>query len=294
MPDPKPGSEAAPAGSAPPPPPEAAPETTATPQAPPPTPPATQAQDVQTPEPLPATAEEFRARLEAERKKVLDEYRAKAGEEGGWMKVLSEDDREFLKRNPSALREMKAKVEAYETALAGLGRKPEPEKQEPDPLEAEAAELVELAKDEKIEPKVFYRRMVEVQAKIARREAQKVHAEQFHASYSNMTREQQSAAVMADPRMKDPVFKTHLFGVVWREQNSGKSITPLEALELTAKEMGSHSSGESANGHAAPAPKVTPALGETRTSANSAPSPSLSLYERYAKTPSGKRLDGAR
>ena len=252
-----------------------------TPAAPPPTP------ELQPEvEPIPATPEEFKARLEAERAKVLNEYRAKAGAEGGWMAALAPEDREFLKTNPWALREMKAKIEGYEKAMSSFGQKGEPQAPEPDPLEAEAEELVKLAQTQDIEPKVFYRKMVDVQAKIARREAERVHQASFKPSYQAMTYEQQKQTVLADPRMKDPDFEAVVIGIdIQEHRKTGRWLPPLEVLAMAEKR---HASTNGTNGHAEP--RVTPSLGETRSVATPPNTPSLSIAERFARTASGKRM----
>lgn len=287
----KPGSQDGNAGTPVAAPPIEAAQPTAPPQEPSTTPAQSQAQDVQqTLEPLPATPEEFRARLEAERKKTLDEYRAKAGAEGGWMAALAPEDREFLKTNPWAIREMKAKIEGYEKAMESLGRPAEPKTQEVDPLEAEAAELVELAAKQDIEPKVFYRKMVDVQAKIARREAERVHQQQFQPAYQAMTRQQQEAVVIRDPRWQNPTVQALTKGLIVDGNQRGNVPMPLEALEQACKMLGISATESNGNGHAPPAPKPTPSLGETRTTASPATLPSLSIAERFARTASGKRM----
>jgi len=286
MPDMKPGQEETPAGTpATPPQNDAATAQGQPPQAPTAPPPSTQEGQPST-EMLPATMEEFQSRLEAERKKTLDEYRAKAGAEGGWMAALTPEDREDLKANPWRLREMKAKIEGYEKAMSALGQKQDPGPQEPDPLEAEVTELVELAARQDIEPKVFYRKMVEVQRKIARREAEAIHTSKFQPSYEAMTYDQQKQAVLADPRMKDPTFEALVLGIDQREhRRTGRWLKPLDVLALAEKEQKNGS-----NGHAAETPRATPALGEPRSISSSAAAPSLSIAERFARTASGKRM----
>ena len=253
--------------------------TTQTPTAPPP---ASEIQPVA--ESLPANAEEFKARLEAERAKVLNEYRAKAGAEGGWMANLAPEDREFIKTNPWAIREMKAKIEGYENAMRALG-KSEPQTQEPDPLEAEATELVELAAKQDISPADFYRKMVGVTQKIARREAEKVHEQKFQPSYQTMTRQQQETAVVNDPRWKDPRVQKMTKGII---VDSGGRTMPLVAMEEACQAFGL-TAPTNGNGHS---PRATPALGETRSIATPANTPSLSIAERFARTASGRRMLG--
>lgn len=299
MPDPtKPGPDTTSAGTT-----EAPPPVAATTEAPPQEtiqpPPSTQAQEVQTqPEPLPATPEEFQRRLEAERKRVLDDYRAKAGKEAGWLGdpraqgLTDEEKQEIL---AGGYRALKAKTEAYERSLAAVGQqKVDPEPKGPDPLEEDTAELIRLAKNAEITPEEFYKGMTAINRKIARREAEAVHRQQFQPSYEGMTRQQQLGVVAADPRMKDPVFRRHYHGIMVDGRiESGREPMPLEALELAGKELNRPAS-TNGNGHSPAAPaaaRVTAALGETRTISQPQTAPSLSPAEQFARTASGKRLN---
>ena len=259
-----------------------------------------QPQEVQqTLEPLPATPEEFQRRLVAERDKTLNEYRAKAGREAGWMgdpraQSLSDDDKQFILGG--GLSALRAKVDAYERSIAAFPQKEAPKVEGPDPLEQDAAELIRLAKDDQITPEAFYKGMAQVQRKIARREAEDVQRTQFRPSFEAMTVAQQRVAVSQDPRMKDVGFMTHYHGVMIREsqRRQGNFPQPLEALELTAKEL-NRPLPQNGNGHTEvvpPVPAVTPSFGEPRTIQGTTPQPSLTLAERFARTASGRRLDG--
>lgn len=303
MPDPtKPGQDAAPAGTTEAPPPV---EAATTPETPPQEgnqpPPSTQAQEVQTQaETLPATQEEFQRRLEAERKRVMDDVRAKAGREAGWLGdpraqgLTDEEKQEILN---GGYRTAKAKLDAYERTLAATGQKPAETKPDPgpDPLEKEVAELCRLAEKKEITPQEFYRGMAEVNRRIARREAEAVHEAKFRPSHERMTRQQQTDVVAADPRMKDPTFRRQYHGIMVDARIEGRpQPMPLEALEQAGKEL-NRPAATNGNGHqttpATPAqPKVTPAFGETRVTSQPQAAPSRNLAERFAKTPSGSRM----
>ena len=281
MADVKPGQSEA-AGTPPSPPPVAATETVTPPPAaetqPPPTdnPPAVETPAAPTPE------------RDAQGRFVKPEDRAKAGAEGGWMVHLRPEDREELKREPWRYSEMKAKLAAYEGQRAQVPSPATPPP--PDPSEEYAERMSALASRNAASPmeaKDYYREEAKIREDFTRKTTERVASEQAQKQFSQMTEAQEVSYIGRQPEVQNPDFVDKMVGLFTR---GGGRLSRTQAYEMT-KAWFADKFPQPTNGTVKTAPVVAPALGEMRTTSQAPSQPSMSIYEKFARTPTGKAIN---
>ena len=219
---------------------------------------------------------------------IKPEDRAKAGAEGGWMVHLRPEDREELKREPWRYSEMKAKLAAYEGQRAQVQAPATPPP--PDPSEEYAERMASLAARNAASPmeaKDYYREEAKIREDFTRRTTERVASEQAQKQFSQMTEQQEVSYIGRQPEVRDPDFVDKMVGLFTRGQ--GK-ITRTQAYEMT-KAWFADKFPQPTNGTVKPAPVVAPALGEMRSTAQAPSQPSMSIYEKFARTPTGKAIN---
>lgn len=260
--------------------------TTAPPSTAPASPPQPEA-ETQTPEGQSAPAAPAAAPGRDDKGRFLsNEERAKAGEAGGWMQVLSPQDRDELKNEPWRYAEMKAKVAAYEAAQAAY-RAPEPPKAAPDAAEVYANRMARLHQNsEKMTVEDFYREQALIQRDYQSQIASEIATRQSEATYAKMTEKQEIQWITTQPESKDADFMDKVVGL-WTRANG--SLTRAQAFEQTRNWFaGMKQAG------VAPVPRVptpAPQLGELRSVSQPAIQPSEDIYTRFARTAGGKSIN---
>jgi hypothetical protein len=218
---------------------------------------------------------------------LSNEERAKAGEAGGWMQVLSPQDRDELKSEPWRYAEMKAKVAAYEAAQAAY-RTPEPPKAAPDAAEVYANRMARLhSNSEKMTVEDFYREQAVIQRDYQSQIASEIASKQAEATYAKMSEKQEIQWIASQAESKDADFMDKVVGL-WTRANG--SLTRAQAFEQTRSWFAGMSKA-----NVAPVPRVpTPAphLGELRSVSQPSIQPSEDIYQRFARTAGGKAING--
>lgn len=220
---------------------------------------------------------------------VSAEERAKAGEAGGWMVHLPPEDREELKREPWRYREMKAKLAAIESAQAQYRPQAPAAPPAPDAAEVYAKRMTSLnARSANLTPEEFYREQAAIQREMAEQVALEAAQKAAATTYKQQSEADQIRTINASAEAKDPRFVRYMIGI--HAESNGR-LSPIQAFEMAKADWAEMR--QPANGHAKPAIPPPP-LGEMRSSAQPPTQPSVSGREKFARSPSGRALNGGR
>ena len=257
-------------------------------QTPPPTPTAPPQQEAEQEAPAGATTSEAPAAGRDEKGRFVSaEERAKAGEAGGWMVHLPPEDREELKREPWKYREMKAKLAAMESAQTQFRPQAPAAPPAPDAAEVYARRMTALnARSAQMEPTEYYREQAVIQREMAEQVALDAARKAATTTYKEQSEADQIRSIGASPESKDPRFVRYMIGI--HAESNGR-LTPMQAFEMAKSDWSEMT--KPANGHAKPAIPPPP-LGELRSSAQPPTQPSVTGREKFARSPTGKALNG--
>ena len=219
---------------------------------------------------------------------ALNEYRAKAGAEGGWMSQLSPEVREELKRDPSTYWRYKAEAEAYRKIAEGgfvQSRVDAPKKVDP---EQEAAEWLDaqLAAKPDMTVQEYGKLQLKAQARLARAIAEETSGKAAKNAYTEMSTEERTQTVNNQPEMKNTFFNALYTGMKEKLREMGKPQDPFQAFAMTREAWKQMFPNAPVNNTPVP---VAPAADTKRTPVVSAPT-ALNGRELWLRSEEAQRM----
>ena len=229
--------------------------------------------------------EKVKSREEAAKQTTLNEYRAKAGADGGWMSQVSPELREAIKQDPQAFWRYKAEAEAYKSALGGSRAPVEEKKADP---AAEVESWLERQIDANPDLTVGQLAKLQFQAadKLARLRSSEIADSRSRETFAAVTAEEREATCKNQPEMKNTFFAMMYKGAKEELKGMGKKADPYEAFAMTREAWKQMFPNAPINQSPAPIPS---SADTKRTPAAPAPS-TLSPKEEWLRSAAAKAM----